>query len=365
MVRMGVIGVGGMGSSHARRILADEVRSCKLAAVCDIDPGALEAFPGLEAFSESGELLRSGLVDAVLIATPHYLHTTIGIDALQQGLHVLVEKPISVHKADCERLLAAHRGKEQVFAAMLNRRTTPCFREARRLVLSGELGRISRIGWISTCWYRNAAYYRSGGWRATWKGEGGGVLMNQSPHQLDLLWWLFGMPIRVRGFCGFGKGHDIEVEDEATAFLEYPGGMTGVFVASTCEYPGTDRLEAACDMGRLIVEEDRLKFLRTEVGLEEFSRTSRERFGKPGVREVPLPDLDSGGQHLEVLQNFVDAVEQGIPLIAPAAEGIHSVELANAILLSSHLDRPVDLPLDSEVFGQHISRLIAQSNRTS
>jgi len=214
-IRLGIIGLGNMGLPHAKSILAGQVPRMRLAAVCDEDPGRFAVDGGVKTFTDSRALIRSGEVDAVLIATPHFSHTIIGIDALQQGLHVLVEKPISVHKSDCERLIAAHR-PGQVFAAMFNQRTDPFYHKIRSLIHGGELGEIRRINWIITNWFRTCAYYGSGGWRATWAGEGGGVLLNQCPHNLDLLQWLFGMPARVRAFCRFGQYHDIEVEDDVT-----------------------------------------------------------------------------------------------------------------------------------------------------
>ena len=209
-VRLGIIGLRTVGSEHARKILGGAAPRVTLAAVCNRSPEELRKFPQIEGFTESGALLRSGKVDAVLIATPHYSHTTIGIDALENGLHVLVEKPISVHKADCERLIAAHKNHKQVFAAMFNQRTTPAFRKIRSLVRDGELGEIRRINWITTDSFRPDAYYAGSGWRATWAGEGGGVLLNQAAHQLDLLQWIFGMPVKVRAHCGFGRYHPID-----------------------------------------------------------------------------------------------------------------------------------------------------------
>ena len=363
-VRLGVIGVGGMGTSHAMRILRGEVERCELTAVCDATPERLRTFDGHERvmqFSDSRKLIRSGEVDAVLIATPHYAHTTVGIDALEQQLHVLTEKPISVHKADCERLIAAHRGRRQVFAVMFNARTDPHYRKLKELMDRGELGEMTRVNWIITKWFRSDAYYASGGWRATWKGEGGGVLLNQCPHQLDLLQWLCGMPSSVRGFCSLGKRRDIEVEDSVTAYLEYPNGATGVFVATVCEAPGTDRLEICGEMGRLVIEDETIKFTRNEISMTEFSRTTDQRFAKPPVWNVDIPVQGAGGGHVEILRNFVHAILDGAPLIAPAREGIRSVELANAMLYSSLIGKPVDLPLDGARFERRLKRLIRES----
>ncbi len=363
-VRIGIIGVGGMGTEHARYIQRGDVPRCELTAVCDVEAGKLETFSGVRAFTDSRELIRSGEVDAVLIATPHYDHTSIGIDALEEGLHVLVEKPISVHTADAARLIAAHSNPKQVFAAMFQMRTYPHFKKIKQLVYAGELGAIQRLNWTVTAWYRTEAYYASGGWRATWKGEGGGVLLNQSPHNLDLLQWICGMPERIRAFCAFGKYHDIEVEDEVTAYLEYGNGATGVFIATTGEAPGTDRLEIAGDRGKLVLEDGHIRFTRNEVGAREFSRTARDGFTPPETWNAEIPVRGTTRQHADVTQNFVDAILDGTPLLAPAEEGIHSVELANAMLYSAWTGRTVDLPLDAAAYESALSEKIATSTFT-
>ena len=364
-VRLGIIGVGVMGGIHARHVLEGRVPRCTLAAVCDIDPARLAPFERQHAdvarFADSRALIRSGAVDAVLIATPHYAHTTIGRDALEQGLHVLVEKPISVHKADCERLIAAHTRRRQVFAAMFNQRTDPHYRAVKRLIDDGELGPLVRLQWTITDWFRTQAYYRADAWRATWRGEGGGVLLNQSPHQLDLLQWLCGMPTAVRAWCGLGKHHDIEVEDEVTAYLAYPGGATGVFITSTGEAPGTNRLEICGERGKVVVEDGAVRFTRNEVPAPRFSRTARDGYAKPATWDVTIPVDGTGGQHVEIMANFAAAILDGAALIAPAREGIRSVELANAMLYSSLTGATVTLPLDGARFARRLAQLVRAS----
>ena len=360
-VRLGIIGVGTMGSYHAKYLLDGTIKRAELTAVADIDPTRLEPYPSLARFDSAETLIRSGLVDAVIIATPHYAHTTIGIDALQQGLHVLVEKPISVHKADCQRLIAAHTNKKQVFAAMFNQRTDPRFKTIKKMIDAGELGDLWRVNWIITDWFRTEAYYASGTWRATWKGEGGGVLLNQCPHNLDLLQWMTGLPVRVRGFASLGKYHNIEVEDEVTAYFEYANGATGVFVTSTGEAPGTNRLEIAGDKGKIVVEGDKVIFVQNAIPMREFSKTSPERFAKPATTVKELPVAGRGGQHAEITQNFVDAILDGVPLIAAAEEGIRSVELGNAMIYSALTDQTVTLPLDAHAYEEFLFGLIRNS----
>jgi len=361
-LRIGVIGVGNMGSHHARSFMSGKVARAELTAVADLDPEQLAQFPQTRGFADSRELIRSGLVDAVLIATPHYAHTPIGIDALQQGLHVLTEKPISVHKADCERLLATHTNPRQVFAAMFNQRTNPYYRKIRELVAGGQLGELRRLSWTITDWFRTQAYYASGGWRATWAGEGGGVLLNQATHNLDLFQWMFGLPVRVRAVCGFGKYHQIEVEDDVTAVLEYANGATGVFVTTTGEVSGTNRLEAVGDRGHLVYEHNVLRFTQNAVSTSEFSRQSTKHYELPKRTEHVFEFPNHGGQHLEVLQNFIDAILDGKTLIAPAREGTGAVELANAMVWSALRGEPVALPLDGAGYEKQLQQLIKTSH---
>jgi predicted dehydrogenase len=320
-------------------------------------------YPDLKHFKSASELINSHSVDAVLIATPHYDHTTIGAEALDAGLHVLLEKPISVHKADCERVIAAYeRNKPRVFAAMFQMRTVPAFKKIRQLIKAGELGEIRRTNWVVTAWYRTEAYYASGGWRATWKGEGGGVLLNQCPHNLDLFQWMCGMPVRVRAFCGFGKYHDIETEDDVTAYLEYANGATGVFIASTGEAPGTDRLEIAGDRGKLVYEDGKLSFTRNEESADAFSKTCADGFTRPPVWNIQIPVPEERSGHAVITQNFVDAILKGEALVAPASEGVFSVELANAMLYSAWTGDRVDLPLDGAAYESHLKKRIAESS---
>ena len=362
-VRLGIIGMGNIGRYHAEYLLNGKVSRGQLTAVADalvpLEPWAAR---GLRTFNNGEALLRSGAVDAVLIATPHYQHTTLGIAALEAGLHVMVEKPISVHKADAERLIAAHaRHPDRVFAAMFQLRTEPRYVKIKHLISTGELGPLVRVSWIITDWFRTEAYYASGGWRATWKGEGGGVLLNQCPHNLDLLQWLCGMPARVRGFCQLGRYHHIEVEDNVTAYWEWASGATGVFITSTGEAPGTNRLELCGTRGKLVLENNRLTFTRNETDMLEFSRTARTGFARPDVWHVEIPFADAPAQHATLTQNFVDAILDGAPLIAPGEEGLHSVELANATLYSSLTEQTITLPLDGAAYEAKLQELIARS----
>lgn len=360
-VRFGIIGVGNMGTAHANWLLEGKVPRAELVAVADRNPDKLKAFTNVKTFNDGKPLLRYKKLDAVIIATPHYDHTTLGIAALKRGLHVVVEKPISVHKADCEKLIAAHTNPQQVFGAMFNQRTDPFYIKIRELVRSGELGELRRINWIISNWFRTEAYYASGGWRATWAGEGGGVLLNQCPHNIDLYQWMFGMPARVRAFCTLGRYHTIEVEDDVTAYFEYANGATGIFITSTGEAPGTNRLEITGENGKLVYENKKILFTKNETPMSEFSRTTTQSFAAPPTTTTEITLPDHGAQHIGILTNFVEAVLDGKPLIAPASEGIHSVELANAMLYSSLKQQTIELPLDSKAYARTLKGLIKNS----
>lgn len=362
--RMGIIGAGNMGTTHAKHLLNGKVPGMTLTAVCDVDAKRLETFEqeeGVACYGEPMELLESGGVDAVLIATPHYDHTPLGIAVLEKGLHLLVEKPISVHKADCEKLIAAHRDEKQVFAAMFNQRTNPQYRKLREMIRAGELGALRRLQWTITDWFRTEHYYKSGGWRATWAGEGGGVLLNQCPHQLDLWQWMFGMPKRVRSHVSLGKFHDIEVEDDVTAYMEYEDGCTGVFITTTGEAPGTNRLEVVGDRGKVVIENEVFRFIRNEVPTPEHSAEATAGFSKPPVWNIEIPSGGGGEQHVGILKNFAKAVNEGEALIAKAAEGIHSVELGNAMMLSGLKGKTVELPMDASEYGALLREKIETS----
>jgi predicted dehydrogenase len=360
-VRLGIIGMGNIGRFHADYLLNHKVARCELVAVCDPNSTPLERYKPLRVFSDGEELIRSGEVDAVIIATPHFQHTPLGIASLKSGVHAMVEKPISSHKADAERLIAAHRQHPKaVFAGMFQLRTEPRYLKIQKL-LKEDLGRMVRVNWINTDWYRTETYYASSGWRATWKGEGGGVLLNQCLHNLDTLQWLCGMPARVRGFCQLGRFHQIEVEDDVTAYLEWPNGATGTFISSTGEAPGTNRLEITGTRGRLVLENNRLAFTGNQTDMVEFSQTAKQGFVKPEVVQSDIPFENAEMPHTTMVQNFVNAILDGEPLVAPGKEGIHSVELANAMVYSSLLGETVELPMDGTAWEARLNRLIAGS----
>jgi predicted dehydrogenase len=363
-VRIGIIGMGNIGKHHAGYLLEGKVSCCQLAAVCSTSPDKLAdyAAKGLKVFGDWLELIRSKTVDAVIIATPHYQHTSLGIAAFEAGLHLMVEKPISAHKADAERLIAAHQKNPRlVFSGMFQLRVEPRYEKIRALIRNGDLGAIVRVNWVNTDWFRGEAYYASSAWRATWKGEGGGVLLNQCLHNLDVLQWLLGMPARVRGFCQLGRFHQIEVEDNVTAYLEWPNHATGVFVSSTGEAPGANRFEIVGTLGTLVLEHGKLLFTRNAMDMLEFSWTAKTGFSKPDAHTEEIPFANAPAPHTALMQNFVNAILTGEPLIAPGADGINSVELANGMVYSSLLKETIALPLDGAAWETKLNQLIAES----
>lgn len=367
-VRIAVIGTGIMGSSHVKEISA--MSSAHLAAVCDIRKDVADQIGGLysvPAYSDSQELLEAEKPDGVVIATPHYAHTPISIDCLGRGIHVLVEKPLAVHVNDGRKMIAAYEEAKArfpglVFAIMFQQRTHTFWRKIKSMIDQGELGKLVRATWLITDWYRTQAYYDNGGWRATYQGEGGGVLLNQCPHNLDLYQWFFGMPRRISGLAAFGKYHHIEVEDEVTGIFEHENGMVGHFITTTAESPGTNRLEIAGEKGRIIFEDGKLTFFRNQASMLEFIRTSPAPFDKvPGQPEVIPNEYHSEPGHTLVLEAFSSAIQNGTPPVAQAPEGLNSLTLGNGIMLSHFLKHPVELPLDGDAYAAILQEKIRTS----
>ena len=371
-VKIGIIGVGNMGSDHSKRIVSGDVPELKLVAVADRSQSrrdwAKETLPAnVKIFNEGDELIDSGICDAVLIAVPHYQHPTLAIRAFEKGLHVMCEKPAGVYTLAVREMNEAAKKSGKVFGMMFNQRTNCVYRKMYELVHSGELGAIKRVNWIITDWYRTQSYYDSGSWRATWDGEGGGVLLNQCPHNLDLIQWICGMPSRVRAFCHEGKWHNIEVEDDVTAYLEYPNGATGVFVTTTGDAPGTNRFEITLEMGKLVCELSNEGTSLTLYKLAEnervFCRTCPQGFEKPAMEIIEVETDGENPQHNGVLKAFAANILRGEPLVAGGEEGINGLTLSNAMHLSSWLDRTVELPLDEELFLSELNKRRAASNK--
>ncbi|MBR1863891.1 MAG: Gfo/Idh/MocA family oxidoreductase, partial [Ruminococcus sp.] len=352
-IRLGIIGMGNMGSGHLDSIIKGECPRIEVTAFADIDEEKLrkasERLPGAAAFRDDLAMLDSGLIDAVLIAVPHYDHPTLAIESFKRGLHVMTEKPAGVYTSQVREMNDAAKKAGTKFAIMFNQRTDPIYSKAREIVKSGQLGELKRMVWIVTNWYRTQAYYDSGSWRATWNGEGGGVLLNQAPHNLDLWQWIFGMPNRIRAFCSVGKYHDISVEDDVTIYGEYDSGATAVFISTTGEAPGTNRLEISGTGGKLVLEDGKLKWWKLKEDERRTCFNCKDGFVWPEstYEEFSSPAPDG---HPILLNNFADAILDGAELIARGEEGIASLSVSNAAYLSSWTDSSVDLPVDENAF---------------
>jgi len=366
-VRYGIIGIGNMGTSHAKW-LSGEIKGAELTAICDSNlerhKWAKEnVSDSVQLFASTEEFFASKAFDVVLIATPHYDHPVLAIEAFKHGYNVLVEKPAGVYTKAVREMNEAAKASGKLFGIMYNQRTNPLYQKLRDLITSGELGEIRRTNWIITNWYRSQSYYNSGGWRATWSGEGGGVLLNQDPHQLDLWQWTIDMmPVRVRAFCHFGKYRNIEVEDDVTAYVEYANGATGLFVTTTGEAPGTNRFEITGDNGKIVIEDGKLTFWRLRTPESKFNAEYTGGFGQPECWKCEIPVAGGEGpQHPGILQNFTDALLKGTPLLAPGEEGIKGLTLSNAMHLSAWTDNWVDLPIDEDLFYNTLQEKIKNS----
>ena len=356
MLKLGIIGVGNIGSAHFGSVMRGLCPDIVLTAAADRRESRRQWIrengpADIAVFTEGSDLIASGACDAVLIATPHYQHPTLAAEAFRHGLHVLCEKPAGVYTLQVrEMIAAADERPELVFAMMFYQRTNCVYRKMKEMITSGEIGEIKRMSWLVTDWYRTQFYYDSGAWRATWAGEGGGVLLNQCPHQLDLLQWLCGLPAKVHAFCHEGKWHDVEIEDDVTAYLEFPNGATGVFVTTTGDAPGTNRLEITGTRGKLVCENDVLTFDRLEMDERAWCRVCKEGFRKPECEHIVVETDGANPQHVGVMNAFAAAIAEGNPLVADGREGIHGLMLSNAIHLSAWTGETVTLPIDERKF---------------
>lgn len=366
-VKTGIIGIGNMGTAHAINLTEDHCPEMELAAIADISPErqawAKENLPGVYVYGTAEELLDSGKIEAVIIAVPHYFHTVYAIEAFKRGIHVMSEKPAGVYTKQVREMNEAAAESGVVFGLMFNQRTDHIYRKMRELVTSGKFGQIRRSNWLITNWYRPQAYYDSGSWRATWSGEGGGVLLNQCPHNLDLWQWICGMPTAITAKMSFGRWHDIEVEDDVTILAEYENGATGVFITSTGDAPGRNRFEVTLDKGNILIEDGKLTVTELDMTEQEFSAVNTEIFGRPGYK-VYSPETDGlNPQHIGVLNSFASAILHGTPLVARGEEGINGLMISNAAHLSAWTGKTVSLPIDEEMYYNELMKRVASSKR--
>lgn len=358
-VRYGIIGLGNQGSTYIKEFFnKGKIKDAVITALCDCNHDKIEyakeytAGQDIKFFTDYREMLDSGLVDAVLIETPHYFHPEMAMACFERNIHVLVEKPAGVYAKQVEEMNVAAGKAKSLFGMMFNQRTNCVYRKMREMIANGEIGDLQRVVWIITDWFRPNAYYASGSWRATWKGEGGGVLINQCPHQIDLLQWVIGkMPKNVSAHCKYGKWHDIEVEDDVTAYFEYDNGATGVFITTTGEFPGANRLEISGTKGKLLCENDTIRFYKLSEDIVEFSAKNTVFFGRPDVTEIPVETDGLNLNHIGIINNFTQAVLGKEELFVSGVEGINGVQIMNAIEYSGwHNGEKVEIPVNSEKY---------------
>ena len=365
-VRYGIIGIGNMGTTHAKSLYEGKIDNAVLAAICDINPDRLawanENLPGVATFETAEIFFEKAEIDAVIIATPHYFHPIYAIKAFEKGLNVLTEKPAGVFTKSVREMNEAAEKAGVTFGIMYNQRTNPVYAKVRELIQAGELGDIKRVIWVITDWYRAQSYYNSSSWRATWEGEGGGVLLNQCPHQLDLWQWMCGMPCEIRSFMEYGKGRNIEVENDVTTYVKYPNGATGVFIASTHDTPGTNRLEITGDLGKLVVERAAVTFYKNKMGENEFNATHTGGFGEPGYEVINVEITEKETGHNGILQNYTNAILNGEELLAPGCEGIRGLSISNAMHMSDWTGEAINpMEIDEDRFYALLQEKIAQS----
>ena len=367
-IRYAVVGAGNQGTYYALKLAKGEVPASRLTAIAETNPVKTEAIKaklpeGILYYSDYKKMLDDKICDAVLVVVPHYSHPEIVIECLERGVHVITDKPAAVYTKQVEAMNAAAEKSTALFGMMFNQRTNCLYRKMKEIISSGGIGSLQRVNWIITDWYRTQNYYDSGSWRATWKGEGGGVLINQCPHQLDLVQWVVGeMPVSVRGFCKYGKWHDVEVEDEVTAYFDYANGASGVFITTTGEAPGTNRFEVSGTGGKLLCENGKLFYYKNEEDSASYCLTSKESFSKPKC-EVFEPETDGQNlQHVGIIANFTRAILGEEPLFVDGKEGIRGVELMNAIELSGWNDgKKVPLPINGDEYYEALMAHVAVS----
>lgn len=360
MIRFGIAGFGIMGKKYAEILSNGAVNNACVSAVCSRTVRKAEEIKAIDKnisiFNNTKDMFESGCIDAVIITVPHYLHVKIAVEAMSYNINVLCEKPAGVFTKEIKFMnQKAHESKVS-FGMIFNQRTNHLYRKLKEIIDSNEMGNMRRLVWIVNDWYRTDSYFNSSPWRATWNGEGGGVLINQSVHNLDLMQWLVGMPDRVRAFCHEGFWHDIETEDDVTAYFEFKNGATGTFITSTGEYPGTNRLEISFDGGKLLCENNKIIKFKNKIYLKEFDKINNDTFGKPECTSEEIETDGENSQYIGVLENFAESVLNGKKLIADGSEGLNSIELVNAMYLSSWLDKTIELPIDDDIYLQELNK---------
>ena len=361
IIRYGIIGIGGMGANHANIFLKNKIENGVLTAICDTNEALSKNYPNIAFYKETDNFFEKSLIDVVIIATPHQSHINLGKHALKNNINIIIEKPLAVTKKQCREFIEYSKKYYAKFGIMLNQRTNPAFIKLKKMIMNNELGKIHRYQWTITDWFRTNFYYNISDWRATWKGEGGGVLMNQSIHQLDLIQWLFGMPDSLITDMRLGHFHDIEVEDEVTSILKYKDGLKGIFSTTTGETPGVNRLEIASDYGLVVYENNCLTWKKLSESSSSYIKNSQTLFDKPAVETIQFEFPNEKDPHIEhnrILQNFTNFLLGKEELLVPGDQGINSVELINAMILSGLNKKEIELPLNEKEYENKLKKMI-------
>lgn len=370
-VRYGIVGIGKQGTFYTKIFtkLNFLVKGAQLTAVCDIKEErrkwATENLKGVKVFDNYLDMMKSGTVDVIMVETPHYYHPEIAKAAFENNLNVLCDKPAGVYTKQVREMNEAAKAHgDKLFGMMFNQRTNPLYIKAKEIIDSGKLGDLTRIVWIITDWYRPAAYYNQGGWRGTWWGEGGGVLINQCPHQLDLFTWLAGLPVSVTATTST-VGRNISVENDVTAYCKFSNGATGVFITSTHDAPGTNRLEITGTGGKVVIEKGKLVFTENQMPEPEFSKTNKVFMGKPKTKKYTAKLIPSvvfnlfkaPPQHIGIIKNYTDVLlGKTDKFFAKGEEGIRGLTFSNAIHLSGWLHEEVKIPFDEDLYISELEK---------
>lgn len=361
-IRVALVGVGVMGSKYADMIVSGEVKNMVLTGVVARNLKAQE----WAAILVNAEGLHPNVYrdvddmfahaddfDAVIIVTPHKTHEEIAVRAFELGKHVLCDKPAGATIGQAQNMTAASKQYDKVYGMIFHQHRYPKYLYIKQALENGELGELKRMLMVNSRYFRTAHYHQSGSWRSSWNGEGGGALINQGAHILDIWQWLFGMPQKIYAEIPFGKYNEFKVDDEATISMRYENGATGVFMLTTGEAVWQERLEIVGTKGRMLLEDDILHIYRYSKDSTEYIATedvnSREHLA---ITEEVINFGKAEEPYVEILENFAEAVISGDSsiLIAPGEEAINQLMLTNGAYCSAWKGMPVCLPLDAEEY---------------
>jgi len=369
-VRYGIIGFG----AHAEQCYAEmiikkkQLENAEVTAITEVNPLRVENvknnYPNtITWFNDYIKMLDSGLIDACIVTSPHPFHPEMVIACLKRNIPVMCEKPAATCTKKVFEMIEASKHSKALFGMMFNQRTNCVYRKMKEMIKNGEIGELQRINWIISNWYRPDRYYTIAPNRATWKGEGGGLIINQACHQIDLLQWLIDeMPESINGFLENGAYHDIECDDEFTLYLKYKNGAKGVFTSTTGEFPGVNRLEISGTRGRLTVEGDRLIFNKSSFSSKSFSELAMGPYNRPRQETIEIKTDGENLQHLGIMRNFTNAILGKEELKVPGSEGLKALEIINSAIYSSwHDNMLVKIPVDPEIYYKELNEHIANS----